>query len=188
MSIMAVTFSESVPMGWQAVDFDLPSIQGDKVSLADFENKAGVLVVFTCNHCPYAQAAWPQLVELHGDYGDEIGVVAINANDDENEPEDSFENMQEVVDEFGVEFPYLRDETQEVAHEYGAACTPDAYLFRKVDGGGFELYYHGRINDNWQHPELVKERSLELAIESLINEEEPPEEQLPSMGCSIKWK
>jgi len=97
------------------------------------------------------------------------------------------EGMKRLVKDYGVEFAYVVDETQEVAREYKAQCTPDPFLFKR-DDGVLRLFYHGRINDNWQNPEKVKEKSLEVAIERLIEGGETPEKQKSSMGCSIKWK
>lgn len=184
---MAIVSSESLSIGWEAVDFLLPDVNGQKYSLSDFEEKEALLIVFTCNHCPYAQAAWPLLAELHNEFGDDVDFLAINSNDAEQYPEDGVEGMKAIIEEHGIEFPYVIDESQSVAHDYEAQCTPDVYLFNKGEEG-FELYYHGRINDNWQDPELVEERNLEEAIAALLNGAEPPMPQQPSMGCSIKWK
>lgn len=179
--------SELLPIGWEAVDFQLMNTDGEEMTLNDFNGKKGLLVVFTCNHCPYARAAWPLLIDLHELYGEEVAFVAINSNDAEEYPDDSFEAMKERVEEWQIPFPYLWDETQEVAEDYQAQCTPDPYLFIYEDDV-WKLFYHGRVNDNWQHPEQVKENSLEDAIILLLGDKEPPEKQYPSMGCSIKWK
>ena len=114
-------------------------------------------------------------------------MVAINPNDADTYTDDSFANMRKLVEEMNLSFPYLHDETQEIAKEYKAQCTPDLYLF-KNEGGRFKLWYHGRITDDWQNPEKVKERNLEDAMLRLANDERKPENQPPSMGCSIKWK
>jgi len=184
---VALVESVVLPLGWEAVDFKLKGVDEKEYSLSDFKDKKGLLLVFTCNHCPYAQAAWPLLVGLYKKFGGEVGLVGINANDPINYPDDSFEKMKELVKEYGVEFPYLVDESQEVARKYKAQCTPDPYLFRN-ENGVFKLFYHGRINDNWQKQEKVKEKSLEEAISKVVKGEEGPERQMPSMGCSIKWK
>ena len=185
---MSVTKSEPMPiMEWEAPDFSLVGTSDEEFSLENIEGYNGLLVVFTCNHCPYARAAWPTLVDLHELYGKEIAFVAINSNDSDTYPEDSFEEMKKRKEEWGILFPYLWDESQEVAEEYQAQCTPDPYLF-KYEDGVWKLFYHGRINDNWQHPEQVKQNNLEDAMVSLLGDEEPPENQPASMGCSIKWK
>ena len=175
-------------MGSPAPDFRLPAAQGGEVSLdSAAEGKKGVLVIFTCNHCPYAKASWPLVIGLVGEFGEGVGFVAINPNDADTYPEDSFEAMQKEVLERGIGFPYLYDESQEVAREYKAQCTPDVYVF-KNDDGKLGLFYHGRINDNWQHPEEVKEENARDALRALVSGGEPPSDQRPSMGCSIKWK
>ena len=165
----------------------MPDTTGREISLADFKDKKGLLVAFTCNHCPYAKAAWPLLVDLYRQFSSDVEFVGICSSDAKAYPEDSLEEMKKKKGEWGILFPYLHDETQEVARTYKAQCTPDLYLF-KNDDGVFKLFYHGRINDNWQNPEQVKEKNLEDALKGLLNDESPPENQPPSMGCSIKWK
>jgi len=179
--------SITLPDSWQAEDFKLKGTDGKMYSLKDFEDKDGLLVIFTCNHCPYAVASWPELIKLYQQFGDKVSFVAITPNDPETYPDDDFEGMQKLVKEMSLGFPYLVDETQKVAKTYKAQCTPDLYLFRKEDGK-FKLYYHGRINDNWQNPEQVTEENLKEALQSLVDGKEKPQEQPPSMGCSIKWR
>ncbi len=184
---MALVHSKPLSLGWEAGEFNLEGTDGREYASDDFKNKKGLLVFFTCNHCPYAKAAWPLILDLHEEFGDEINFVAINPNDPEQYPEDSLEGMKAKVDELQVELPYLWDETQEVAQVYQAQCTPDLYLF-KNNQGELNLYYHGRINDNWQQADQAKEHNLEEAILNLLADREPPEDQPASMGCSIKWK
>lgn len=177
--------STTTSVGTRAPDFELPGTDGKTYSLDSFKEAKGLVVVFSCNHCPYARAAWPLLIELADRYRDKgIAFVAINPNDEEAYPEDSFEQMRKKVPEWGINMPYLRDESQEVARAYDAQCTPDIYLF----DSGRKLYYRGRINDNWQEPEKVTEHNLDDAIEALLRGDPPPDRQPPSMGCSIKWK
>ena len=184
---MVLTYSQTLPQGWQIPDFSLPSTEGKNVSPSDFSHKRGLLVIITCNHCPYAQAAWPLLTELYEKYKEQVAFLAINPNDASAYPEDSFEEMKKQVVKRQIKFPYLRDESQEVAKAFQAQCTPDLYLFENKEGS-FQLFYHGRINDNWQNPDQVKERNLEDALSRLVAGQEPPAQQPPSMGCSIKWK
>lgn len=179
--------SVSLPLGSPLKDFQLTGTDDQSHSPAEFADKEGLLVVFTCNHCPYARAAWPIIVELQEQFGDQLGFIAINANDPVNYPDDSFEKMKELVEEFNVDFPYVIDETQEVAKAYRAQCTPDPYLFKK-EGDEFKLFYHGRVNDNWQEPDQVSERNLREAMQALLAGDKAPEDQPASMGCSIKWK
>jgi peroxiredoxin len=171
---------------FEAKDFELKDTDGSIKSLGDFKDKKGLLIVFTCNHCPYAKASWPVLVDLHAKYGDDIRFVAINPNDSDTYPEDSFETMQKRVKDWNVKFPYLRDKTQEVAKAYNAQCTPDPFLF-KNDNGKFKLYYHGRIVSDWQNPEASEEHNLKDALRDLLTNKPSPSNQPPAMGCSIKW-
>ncbi len=182
---MALIQSSKTPSGWEAPDFNLPGTDGESYSLDSFKDAKGLVVVFTCNHCPYARAAWPLLIELAAKYKDRgIAFVGINPNDETTFPEDSFEEMKKRISEWGINFPYLRDENQEIARVYDAQCTPDIYLFDQAR----KLFYRGRINDNWQNPSLVTEHNLEDAIKGLLSGSPPPQNQPPSMGCSIKWK
>lgn len=184
---MALLYSEQLPMGWEAANFDLVGTDDRSYSLKDFTDRKGLLVIFTCNHCPYAKAAWPLITELHSKYGSQIAFVAINPNDYESYPDDAPDAMKEKMATWNIQFPYLVDDTQEIAKLYKAQCTPDPYLFR-IEDGICKLFYHGRINDNWQEPEKVKEQNLEGAIDKLLAGEDSPQTQPPSMGCSIKWK
>lgn len=182
---MALVSSSKTPIDWEAPNFNLPGADGNNYSLDSFKDAKGLAVVFTCNHCPYAKAAWPLLIELAKKYKDRgVAFVGINPNDQTTFPEDSFEEMKKRAPEWGINFPYLRDEGQEVAKSYDAQCTPDIYLFDQ----NRKLYYRGRINNNWQDLAAVTEKNLENAIESLLAGNPPPQNQPPSMGCSIKWK
>lgn len=185
---MSLLYSKPLPIGWPAPDFQLRNATDDQAySLANFKNKQGLLIVFTCNHCPYAQAAWPLTIKLYNQFKDQVHLAAINPNDSSQYPEDSFDQMKVLARDLQLPFPYLHDATQQVAKAYQAQCTPDLYLF-KNDGSRFTLFYHGRINDNWQNPSAVTQENLEDALQKLIAGENPPAEHPPSMGCSIKWK
>lgn len=182
---MVLLKSIKMSMGWQAPSFKLPGVDGQDHSLDNLKGEKGTVIVFTCNHCPYAQAAWPLLIKLAKEYKNKgINFIGINPNDDKQYPQDSFEMMKKYADEWGINFPYLRDESQEVAKAYKAQCTPDIYVFDKH----LKLFYHGRINDNWQNPDKVKREDLKEALERLLAGKQPPSDQIPSMGCSIKWK
>ncbi len=184
---MALVYSQKLPIGWQALDFSLKDVANEKYSLKKWQYKPGLLIVFTCNHCPYARASWPILVHLYEKYKQNIGFVAINPNDDSVYEQDSVDGMKATIEEYQILFPYLRDDTQAVARKYQAECTPDPYLFKNEGDGDFSLQYHGRINDNWQYPEQVTDHSLDLALARLNSDKEPIATQHPSMGCSIKW-
>ena len=187
LNFMALLESKDLPIGWNAPDFELKGTDDKKYNIDNFKSKDGLLLVFTCNHCPYAKASWPILVDLYSQYRKNIEFAAINSNDAREYPDDSFEQMKIKADEWGVKFPYLVDDTQKTAKDYFAQCTPDVYLF-KNNNNNLELFYHGRINDNWKQPEQVKSNDLSDAIDALINNQESPQNQKPSMGCSIKWK
>jgi len=184
-------------IGSSAANFNLPATNGKDYSLDSFKNSIGLVIVFTCNHCPYAKAAWPHLNKLANDFKDKgIAFVGINPNDENQYPEDSFEVMKQRAKDWEINFPYLRDKDQLVAKEYDAVCTPDIYVYDK----NRKLYYRGRINDNWPPvekfgnkwqpkpaPKNVKEE-LKETLDSLLAGATPPKNQKPSMGCSIKWK
>ncbi|MFH1375299.1 MAG: thioredoxin family protein [Patescibacteria group bacterium] len=165
-----------------APDFSLPATDGQTYSLKDFQKAKVLVVIFMCNHCPYVKAVLDRLNKLATDFKDRgVAFVGINSNESENYPEDSFEKMKELQ----LNFPYLHDESQEVATRYHAVCTPDIFVYNAAR----ELKYHGRTDDNWQAPEKVTKRELSEALEKILQGENiPREEQIPSMGCSIKWK
>ncbi len=182
---MSLTYSSPAKVGAKTQDFNLPGTDGNKYSLDSFKKAKGLVVAFTCNHCPYAKASWPLLIKLADEFsGKGVSFVAINPNDENLYPEDSLDVMKEKVGEWGINFPYLRDESQEVAKKYKAVCTPDIFVFDKDN----KQYYHGRINDNWQEPEKVTREDLKDTLNSLLEGKDPPQDQKPSMGCSIKWK
>jgi thiol-disulfide isomerase/thioredoxin len=142
-------------------------------------------VIFTCNHCPYAQAYEDRLIEL-AEHFDEEGAqfVLINSNDDAGYPDDSFENMKIRYREKGFPFPYCRDETQQAARAFGALCTPHCFVF---DGSRL-LRYKGRIDDNWKDPKAVLHHDLRDAIAALVKGKDPEVQEANAIGCSIKWK
>jgi peroxiredoxin len=182
---MAVMHSKGMPIGTPAPPFSLPGVDGKAWSLGSFSDAEILVVVFTCNHCPYAKASEDRLIEIQDDYRDQgVRLVAINPNDDRKYPEDSFASMKERAAEKGFNFPYLRDESQEVARAYDAACTPDIFVF----GRDRKLIYNGRIDDNWQHPEQVKRQDLRAVLDAALKGKTVGFEHVPSMGCSIKWR
>jgi thiol-disulfide isomerase/thioredoxin len=141
--------------------------------------------MFICNHCPYVQAIRERLIALQASYDPHVvQLIGINANDATNYPDDSPEAMTKAIAEFGINFPYLIDESQEVAQSYQAQCTPDIYVFDQER----KLAYHGRLDDNWKEPEKVTKQELKAAIDTLLRGEPAPIEQIFSIGCSIKWK
>ena len=180
---MALTESTMVPLGMACPDFTLPGADGQLWSRDDFHCPA-LLVVVMCNHCPYVQAVDDRLNALARDYADRCAVVAINANDAETYPDDSFKAMRARAKAKGYVFPYLWDEEQTVARALGAVCTPDFFLY----DGHRKLVYRGRLDDNWKDAAHVTRQDLKEAIERVLAGEDPPEIQHPSTGCSIKWK
>ncbi|HTT40513.1 MAG TPA: thioredoxin family protein [Burkholderiales bacterium] len=171
--------------GWRAVDFDLPATDGKRYRLADVQGPKGVLVMFICNHCPYVKAVIDRIVrdctELKGRG---IGSVAISSNDPTDYPEDSFEQMQRVARELRFPFPYLWDESQDVARAYDAVCTPDFFGFNSK----LELQYRGRLDASRTTPVPNARRELFEAMLQVAETGKGPAEQISSMGCSIKWK
>ncbi len=171
--------------GWKAADFTLEGTDGQRHGLQSLRGEKGTLIVFMCNHCPYVKAILDRLIRDTRDLA-ALGVstVGINANDPEAYPEDSFENMKRVATEKGFAFPYLFDATQQVARAYGAICTPDFFGF----DAGLELQYRGRLDAS--RTTLVPDARRELyeAMRSVAETGRGPQEQSPSMGCSIKWR
>ena len=188
---MALTDSDSeLAVGDEAPEFALKGTDGDLHRLSAFaaENDA-VLVVFTCNHCPYAKAKFDELNHLTAEY-DRLAVVGINPNDAEEYPEDAYGRMKEFVRNGTIAYDaYLRDESQEVARAYGATCTPDPFLFR-VEDGTLRLAYHGRIDDAMSPDEEPTRHHMREAVEHVLAGEDVPfaDEDLPSRGCNIKWR
>lgn len=173
--------------GDEAPEFELQGTDGETHSLASFADNEAVLIVFSCNHCPYAQAKFDELNALAAEY-DDVAVVGINPNDAAEYPEDSFEAMQEYVDDGRVQYDaYLYDESQEVAAAYGAMCTPDPFLF-EVEDGDFQLVYHGRIDDALNPDDDPTAREMKDIIDRLLAGEGVDDEFKPSRGCSIKWR
>ncbi len=172
--------------GKKAEDFNLTGVDSRKWNLNDCAGKKGLLVMFICNHCPYVQAILDKLaVETSVLMKKDIGCVAINPNDYISFPDDSFENMVEVSKKYGFSFPYLIDESQEVAKKYGAICTPDFYGFNSK----LELQYRGRFDDRGIKNIMDANQSdLFKAMMLIARTEKGPEEQFSSIGCSIKWR
>lgn len=183
---MAAIETPVCDFGWPAPDFRLPGVDGREWTLADCRGERGTLVVFICNHCPFVKASIGRLAATCREL-ERLGVrtVAINSNDAARWPEDSFENMQAFAREQGLPFPYLFDETQEVAKRYGAVCTPDFFGFDAELG----LQYRGRLDDGRTgEPSPGARNELLEAMRQVAETGRGPEAQTPSIGCSIKWK
>lgn len=181
---MVLLESLNLDLGSPAPDFELPGIDGEIHNHNDFNQYKILCIVFMCNHCPYVQAVIDRLIKLQEEFKEEVRFIGINSNDAENYPEDSFEKMPEYAKKWGLNFPYLRDESQEIAKEYKAQCTPDIFVYDEKR----KLAYHGRVDDNWKDPEKVNKHELKNALKNLVSGKPAKDEQKPSMGCSIKWK
>ncbi|MDY6769115.1 MAG: thioredoxin family protein [Candidatus Nanohaloarchaea archaeon] len=175
--------------GDPAPDFSLPGVDGGTHALNDFADYDALLVVFTCNHCPYAKAKIPVMNQLAEEY-DEVAVVGINPNDADEYPEDSFDAMQELAEQGEIRYDaYLRDTEQAVAEQYGAVCTPDPFLFANR-GGTFVLVYHGRFDDAMspdEEPSGDPGFEMRRAIDAVLAGKPVEQQFRPSQGCSIKW-
>jgi peroxiredoxin len=177
--------SRPIDLGSPCPDFQLVSTDGTIVRRDDFGDALVLGVFFHCNHCPYAQAIEPRLIELERDYRAKgFRFVAICSNDAKSYPEDSLENMKKRAQERGFGFPYLRDEDQSVARAFDAVCTPDLYVYDRDR----KLAYHGRLDDSPRDATRVSRSELRVAIDALLAGRRPDVVQHPSIGCSIKWK
>lgn len=183
---MAKTLSTMLPLGTEAPDFSLPDPQGKIVSLSDFKNAKALLVIFMCNHCPFVIHVREELALLGKEYQPEgVAIVGINSNDVANYPADSPQKMAEETAAVGYTFPYLCDETQKVAKAYRAACTPDFFLF----DADRKLVYRGQLDDSRPGNEKpVTGKDLRTALDAVLEGEPVSANQIPSMGCNIKWK
>lgn len=171
--------------GRKAIDFDLPGVDGRRYSLSNSRGKNGLLVMFICNHCPYVKSIRERIIrdtrelQQHG-----INSIAIMSNDPAEYEEDSFGNMKKIAAQYNYPFPYVWDETQQVAKDYGAVCTPDFFGFN----GGLELQYRGRLDASRKELVANAPRDLFNAMVMVAETGKGPAEQIASMGCSIKWK
>ena len=183
---MVDTLSLMVPLGTQAPDFSLPDVDGKVVSLGDYKDAPALLVVFMSNHCPFVKHVLPRFVELAGEYRQRgVGIVAISSNDVNNYPDDAPGKMAELSRTMKFPFPYLYDESQQVARAYGAACTPDFYLF----DGGNRLVYRGQMDDSRpRNGRPVTGADLRAAMDAVLGGRPVSDDQKPSIGCNIKWK
>jgi peroxiredoxin len=182
---MVSTETKVCDFGWKAVDFDLPGVDGKRHSLASARGPNGLLLMFICNHCPYVKAVLDRIVRdctelaTHG-----VGSIAIMSNDPAAYAEDSFDNMQRVARERKFPFPYVFDGTQAVAKAYDAQCTPDFFGFNAK----LELQYRGRLDASRTSPVPNARRDLFEAMLQVARTGQGPKDQIPSIGCSIKWK
>lgn len=184
---MAATESNMIPLGTIAPNFSLfDTVSGKILQLSDLKSNLATVIMFICNHCPYVKHINRKLVEISNHYAQKgISFIGISSNDVINYPEDSPENMKIQAKELGYNFPYLFDETQEVAKSYNAACTPDFYVFDK----DLKLVYRGQFDDSRPGNNIpVTGKDLSEALDAIINNFPISPEQKPSIGCNIKWK
>jgi len=182
---MALLESTMPPLGTPAHNFSLEGIDSKTHSLKSYSEKEIIVIIFMCNHCPYVKAVLKRIIELQNEFIDRgVQFIGINPNDATRYPDDSLENMKIIAKENDFSFPYLIDPSQEVAKSYDAVCTPDLYVY----GKNRKLVYRGRIDDNWEDSEKVTQQDLKLALENILSGEAITSNQIPSMGCSIKWK
>lgn len=182
---MALTYSSPTHVHEPIPLFELPDADGTAYTLGNWTDKHVLVVIFTCNHCPYAQAVRPQLIELWNQLQAQhasVQFVAINSNDASTYPEDATEKMK--LERYNYPFPYLRDESQEVARAFDAVCTPDIFVYDR----NRHLQYRGRVSDNWKQPDKATNHDLRDAINALLRGERPSVDHRPSVGCSIKWR
>ena len=184
---MASTPSTMMPLGTIAPHFELlDTVSGRILSLSELKGNNATLVVFICNHCPYVLHINDELVRIAKDYLPKgVSVIAISSNDVENYPQDSPERMKEMAEKTGYTFPYLYDETQDIARAYDAACTPDLFLFDEE----LKCVYRGQLDNSRPNGNIpVSGKDLRNALEALLSGKEISDEQIPSIGCNIKWK
>ncbi|MDB5038848.1 MAG: Thioredoxin-like protein [Bacteriovoracaceae bacterium] len=179
------TESKPIQLNTPCPSFNLPGVDGKNHDLKSYEKSKILVVGFTCNHCPYVQAYESRLKDLAQDFQTKgVSFVCINSNDAEAYPDDSFEMMKKRAKELAFNFDYLRDETQEAAKKFNAACTPEFYVYDEKRN----LRYHGRLDDNYKDPQAVKTRYLKDALEDLLSSKAPRAPQTAAIGCSIKWR
>ena len=182
---MVLTESCDLPLGTPCPGFQLPSVDGRMFALEDFRDAKVLVVLFICSHCPYVQAVEDRIIQLQRDYAPRgVELVGICSNDPTDYPEDRPERLLVRWREKQYGFPYLIDASQDIARAFHAVCTPDIFVF----DSRLKLAYRGRIDDSWKDPAKVSRRDLRDAFEALLSGQPVSADQIPSMGCSIKWR
>ena len=183
---MALTESKKIEMGMNAPNFSLTdTVSGETLARDDLKGKFATVIMFICNHCPYVRHINQEIINISKEYKDKgVSFVAISANDAVEYPQDGPDEMKRTAEKLGYDFPYLYDETQEVARAYGASCTPDLFIY----DSHMKLSYHGQLDDSRLENDIpVTGESFRNALDDVI-EGQVPQGQIPSIGCSIKWK
>jgi peroxiredoxin len=174
----------TLELGQSAPDFNLPGVDGKDYSVASFKTAKLLVIVFSCNHCPFVIGSEDRMIKFNSDYAPKgVSLVAINSNETKDHPTDSLEHMVSHSKEKGFKFPYLRDETQEIAKAYGALRTPHFYVFDQQR----KLRYTGRMDDNPRTPGAEKTHELRDAVDALLAGKKPPVELTNPIGCNVKW-
>lgn len=184
---MALTPSNMIPLGTTAPDFTLTdAVSGNELGLQELKSEKATVIMFICNHCPYVKHVQAGLVEMASDYIPKgVNFIAINSNDVANYPDDSPENMKKVAERLGYPFPYLFDESQQIAKAYDAACTPDFYIF----DSDLKLVYRGQMDDSRPgNGRPVTGADIRKALDEILEGKSVPKDQIPSIGCNIKWR
>ena len=185
---LAFTFKSGYQVGDNATDFSLKNVDGNMVSMADFKEAKGIILVFTCNTCPYSKMYEQRIIDLHNKYNSKgYPVIAINPNDPITKPGDSFEEMVKLAKSKEYPFPYLIDETQEITKAYGATNTPHVYVLNKKDQK-FKVEYIGAIDNNAQSAENASTKYVEAAVDTLLDGGKIEQTKTKAIGCTIKWK
>jgi len=182
---LALLKSHQLSGDFTAPDFRLTSVDQKTYSLSSFSDSPVLVIMFICNHCPYVQAIEDRIIALEREFTPQgVQLVGICSNDPTDYPDDSADNLYDRWKSKEYRFPYLIDTDQQMAKDYQAVCTPDLYVFDRNRA----LAYHGRLDDQWQEPQKVTRRDLAEAVKALLSGQTPSRDQIPSMGCSIKWK
>lgn len=177
--------TKTLRIGSSMPEFDLKGTDGKNYSPHTYNDKKAVVIIFSCNHCPYVQAYEERIISIQKDYEERgVALLAINSNDDTQYEEDSFQNMVKRAKEKSFNFPYLRDEDQSIAKKFDASHTPEIFVFDDKR----KLVYHGKIDDNWKEPEKVKSKYLRGTLDELLAGKEISVPETFSIGCTIKWK
>lgn len=187
-AFVAFAQDAGLKVGDKAIDFKLKNVDGKKISLSTYKKEKGVIVIFTCNHCPYSVAYEDRIIALHNKFAPEgYPVLAINPNDPVTVPEDSYAEMKKRAKDKAFPFRYVMDETQSIAKGYGATRTPHVFLLKNT-GDGFELVYIGAIDNSAKDEAAITEKYVEAAIAALKNGSKPVVDNTKAIGCGIKWK
>jgi peroxiredoxin len=177
--------TNTLKLGSSAPDFNLPGVDGKTYNLSSFKDKNALIIIFSCNHCPYVKAYEGRIKSIQEDYRAKgVAIAAINSNEDVGYPEDSFDEMKKRAKAENFNFPYLRDEDQTVARAFDVTHTPEIFLFDK----NRKLAFHGKIDDNWQDPGKAQNHYLRNALDELLAEKEISVPETFTIGCTIKWK